>query len=128
MPLGVSFYPGMNRSEEFTTSGMPWVLTTTASINTPTQIVLPFVSKRIVVKNNTTGSLFFGFSRNGTTNGPERFLLADGEMIDIDVRVKEIFIMSSGSSKNEFSLYAALTMIPATNIPTLTGSIWEGVG
>lgn len=128
MPLSVPYYPGMNRSEEFTTSGMPWVLTTTASINTPTQVVLPFVTKRLVVKNNSTGSLFFGFSVNGTTNGPERFVLLANEIIDLDVRVKEIFVMSSGSSVNEFSIYGGLTMIPATNMPALTGSIWEGVG
>jgi hypothetical protein len=127
-------YPrsGMANSSEFTSSGIPYVKTGTAPATEPEQINFQFVTKEMTIKNNESSSndIVFGFSRNGTKTGPHRFLVKPGESITMDVKVKEIFLMSLTSAAS-YSIHASLTMIPERFMTILTGSAplnWDGVG
>jgi hypothetical protein len=133
MPLVDYPRSGMANSSEFTSSGIPYVKNTSAPTTEPDQINFNFVSKEMTIKNDENvggGDIVFGFSRNGTKNGPDRFKLRPGESITMDVKVKELFIMSVGATAN-YSLHVSLTMIPERFMVTLTGSAplnWDGVG
>lgn len=124
---------GLANSSEFTSAGFPYVKTGTAPATEPDQINFKFVSKAITLKNDETSggsNIVFGFTRNGTKNGPERFMLKPEESVTIDVKTRELFIMSLGSAA-AYSLHASLTLIPEHAMPPLTGSAptnWDGVG
>lgn len=129
--------PGWGSSADYAAAGLPWVFSGVAVSNTNAlQFNFEYVSKQITVKNNATaggGSICFGFTRNGTQLGPERYEVSPLEYITLDCRIKELFIIASGSATNvPFSLHASLTLIPEYNMPILTASVdgsnWDGVG
>lgn len=128
-------YPhaGLNNSGEYSAPGLPWVRTSNALNGTPEQLNFEYVSRDCVIKNNASSGgadLFVGFSVNGIVNGPERYRLKPGEEINFSGRFKEIYIMGV-SGTPEYSIYAGLTFIPESLLPSLTGSApvsWDGVG
>lgn len=127
---------GIGYAGEFQSSGLPWVISSTATVGNVQAYSLPKVSRAINVRNVATGSaangyVAFGFTLNGV-QGSNRFLIPPNQSETFEVRVKEFYITGVSGSV-DYSIFAALTTVPAKNMPILTGSItgsfvWEGVG
>lgn len=128
---------GFNNTSEFQSSGLPWVRTQVIS-NTVVKYSFPKITKNIVVSNLNTAAaniLRVGFTENGV-NGVEDnyyFLLGGGMSVELDVRVKELYLLRNDSTNITSSVHASLTTIDPIMMPILTGSVggisyWEGIG
>ena len=129
---------GFNSSSEFTISGLPWVITASTSGISVVKYEFPKITKSITLHNLETSAnkkIRVGFTANGVNgvNGNYYFCYDSGDLVVLDVRVKEIYIRADSSNTIPYSLYASLTMIDDAQMPILTGSIdgqtyWNGVG
>ena len=125
---------GLNNVGSYQVSGIPFA---SASIDcrTPLKIEFPYVSRWILVKNNShidSDDLRVGFSENGV-NGTNFFTLHDttnnsqdrASIIDrLELKVTEIWL--SGSRNVE--VIAGLTNIPVERVNNISpsGSNWSG--
>ena len=122
---------GIGSVGSYQISGMPWVTSSVAPINSaePLQIKFPNVTKSIVIKNinSTSVDLRVGFSANGLKDTNHYFLLAKGESFQADIRITELYIRSNNGSQVSASIIAGLTGIDSSNLPNnWSGSV--GVG
>jgi hypothetical protein len=123
--------PGIGNAASYQVSGIPWVsssLAVPASGSTPLEISFPQVTKSIIVKNSSTGSVNMrvGFSENGV-KGTNFFLLSAGESFAADLKVTKVYLMSNNGTVLAASVIAGLTNIPATELTNnWSGSL--GVG
>jgi len=127
---------GFNSVTEFMGSGLPWVISGSAT-STVTRHRFDKITKRITVKNHEAAGtkLRVGFTENGV-NGVEGqfyFGVDGGDLFEFDARIKEVFILRDGATDVDYSLYAELTMIDSDMMPILTGSLegsayWNGIG
>ena len=124
--------PGIGNAASYQVSGIPWVsssLAVPASGSTVLEISFPQVSKSIIVKNVSTGSVQMrvGFSENGVKNSSNFFLLSAGESFAADLKVTKVYLMSNNGTALTASVIAGLTNIPATElVNNWSGSL--GVG
>ena len=124
--------PGIGNAASYQVSGIPWVsssLAVPASGSTVLEISFPQVSKSIIVKNVSTGSVQMrvGFSENGVKNTNNFFLLSAGESFAADLKVTKVYLMSNNGTALTASVIAGLTNIPATElVNNWSGSL--GVG
>jgi len=127
---------GFNSVTEFMGSGLPWVLSETIS-NTVVKHSFDKVTKHIKVRNHAADGVYvrLGFTRNGINGvGANYYYRINGqETLELDARVKEIFLLRDAATDCAVSLYVELVGIDASMMPILTGSIggtafWEGVG
>lgn len=124
---------------EYQASGLPWVRSYQLTGTTPTRIDFQKVTKSITV-NHASASVsqnyvLVGFTENGMANSDLNFfVLTSGQVVEFDVRVKQMFIVSSDGSLSDVSVFGALTNIDANEMPLLTGTLpngsggWSGVG
>jgi hypothetical protein len=124
--------PGIGNAASYQVSGIPWVsssLSVPASGSTPLEISFPQVTKSIIVKNASTGSVQMrvGFSQNGVTNTSNFFILSGGESFAADLKVTRVYLMSNNGTALTASVIAGLTNIPATEL-TNNWSGSAGVG
>ena len=113
--------PGIGNAASYQVSGIPWVsssLTVPASGSTVLEISFPQVSKSIIVKNVSTGSVQMrvGFSENGVKNSSNFFILSGGESFAADLKVTKVYLMSNNGTALTASVIAGLTNIPATEL------------
>jgi hypothetical protein len=124
--------PGIGNAASYQVSGIPWVsssLAVPASGSTPLEITFPQVTKSLIVKNASTGSVQMrvGFSENGIKNTSNFFLLSAGESFAADLKVTRVYLMSNNGTAVSASVIAGLTNIPATELTNnWSGSL--GVG
>lgn len=124
--------PGIGNAASYQVSGIPWVsssLAVPASGSTVLEISFPQVSKSIIVKNVSTGSVQMrvGFSENGVKNSSNFFILSGGESFAADLKVTKVYLMSNNGTALTASVIAGLTNIPATElVNNWSGSV--GVG
>lgn len=124
--------PGIGNASSYQVSGIPWVsssLIVPTSGSTPLEITFPQVTKSIVVKNVSTGSVLMrvGFSANGVKNTNNYFLLSAGESFAEELKVTRIYLMSNNGTPLTASIVAGLTNIPAVELTNnWSGSL--GVG
>lgn len=124
--------PGIGNAASYQVSGIPWVsssLAVPASGSTTLEIGFPQVTKSIIVKNVSTGSVQMrvGFSDNGVKNSSNFFLLSAGESFAADLKVTKVYLMSNNGTALTASVIAGLTNIPATElVNNWSGSL--GVG
>jgi hypothetical protein len=123
---------GFNYAAEFQSAGLPWVTSSTGT-TTPQRWSFPKISRSITIKNTSTGStnLSVGFTQNGVL-GSNNFVVSPNTLMVFETRVTELWIVASGGTAG-YSIFAALTSVPARNMPILTGSVnstimWDGVG
>lgn len=111
---------GFHNTPEYQSSGLPFV--TSSSVTTAgVRIDFPKVTRAFIVRNlDTTNGLHVGFTANGVT-GSNRFTVPAASSERFELRVKTLFLQSTTSTVN-FSLLGELTLIDASNMPTLTGS------
>ena len=129
---------GFFAAVEYMVSPLPWVITGSTSTTTVVNYSFPKVSKNITVINHGAVGKYIriGFSENGVNGTPENhYIMLDGkDTIELDVRVKELFLRADSSNTIIFSVYAGLTTISSAQMPTLSGSLpdgapgWSGVG
>lgn len=113
--------PGIGNAASYQVSGIPWAsssLAVPASGSTVLEISFPQVSKSIIVKNVSTGSVQMrvGFSENGVKNTNNFFLLSAGESFAADLKVTKVYLMSNNVTALTASVIAGLTNIPATEL------------
>lgn len=124
--------PGIGNAASYQVSGIPWVsssLAVPASGSTVLEITFPQVTKSIIVKNASTGSVNMrvGFSENGVKNSNNFFILSGGESFAADLKVTRLYLMSNNGTALTASVIAGLTNIPATELTNnWSGSL--GVG
>lgn len=127
---------GFNSVTEFMGSGLPWVITSTAT-NAVTRHSFEKVTKRLVIHNQAADGVYLrvGFTENGINGvGGNYYYKVNGtQVFDFDARIKEIFILRDGATNAAYSLYAELTNIDSDMMPILTGSLdgstfWNGIG
>lgn len=111
--------PGAGSLPEYLVSGIPWV---TSSFIPASILEIDFlnVTSFFTIRNVSSNSIKVSFTNNGF-NTENYFSLSAGESFSADIRVKAIFLSSSLTSN--FELIAGMTGIPASNFPSLTGSI-----
>lgn len=127
--------PGFNFLPAYQAPGLPWVASGTASNTAPTRFDFPFVSKSIIVSNNSAvGSLLrIGYTADGIA-GTRYFLLDGKQIVELPVRVKEIYLQGDAGSI-AFGLHANLSFIESRQMLPLSGSgvslsgsyYWTGV-
>lgn len=147
---GPNFVPAYQVSGvPFVTSSAPQELSSaTAAVN----VRFPYVTRWFEITNTGSGTLRFGFSRNGVlgsgaasgSNIPEtektanhnNYYVISGSSgnspstVRLELRCKELFLSSfSGEAPTGFSIVAGLTGVEKNQFPNLTGSngFW-GVG
>lgn len=114
--------PGFNAAAEYTVSGIPHVLSGSAT-TTPTVIEFPFVTRAITVANNSTAGtvLEIGFTRNGVSL-TNRFPLDGKQVQRFEVRVRDLWLRAESAAVN-YGVLAELTTIERMNLLPLTGSV-----
>lgn len=127
---------GFNSASEFQMSGLPWVVSGSASSSAVCH-QFDKITKSITIKNHEPAGtiLRVGFTQNGIdgVGGKYYFGVDGGDVFQVNVRVKEVFLKRDGASDVDYSLFAELTTIDSSMMPVLTGSIngttyWNGVG
>ena len=108
--------PGYNFTPAYQISGLPYALTATATTPTPYRVTFPYVTKFITIRADG-GALDIGFTANGVA-GANHFTLANNDVLTMEVRVKEMYILGTA----DFHIIAGLTGIPTASIPNLTSS------
>jgi len=124
--------PGIGNAASYQVSGIPWVsssLVVPASGSTVLEITFPQVTKSLIVKNSSTGSVNMrvGFSENGVKNSNNYFILSGGESFAADLKVTRVYLMSNDATVLTGSVIAGLTNIPA-GVLTSNWSGSAGVG
>ena len=131
----VGYGVGVNNVGSYQVSGIPWV---SASIlvpaaqaanakgqkitNAPIKIEFPYVTKFVTVRHDPTGSNYIvgpengirvGFSEAGVTNQVNRFYLtlSGSESITLEVKTKELYLVSDNVLAKEATVIAGLTNI-----------------
>lgn len=115
--------PGIGNAPSYQVSGIPWAsgcLAVPASGSSTLEVSFPQVTKSIVVKNVSTGSVNMrvGFSHNGVVNSNNYFLLSAGESFSADLKVTRIYLMSHNDIPLKVTVVAGLTNISATELTT----------
>lgn len=116
--------PGLGNVGNYQVSSIPFLtssLVVPAFGSTPLQIVFPYVTKTVTVKNETSTSaagkiIRLGISANGV-NGTNYIKLNNGESFSADIKVTTIYLVSNDASTVEASVYAGLTGIENENLP-----------
>jgi len=122
MPLN-NVRPGFNAAAEYTVSGIPHVVSGSAT-STPTVIEFPFVTRAITIANNSVVGtvLEVGFTLNGV-NLANRFPLDGKQMQRFEVRVRDLWLRSESNVTASFGVLAELTPIERHQMMPLTGSV-----
>ena len=127
---------GYNSVTEFMGSGLPWVITATAG-STVTKHSFDKITKHIKISNLAAPGVYLrvGFTDNGirAVGSNYYYKVNGGETLELDARVKNVFLLRDASTDALYSIYAELVGIDASMMPILTGSIdgttfWNGVG
>ena len=129
MSDGFQYRAGLGSVAAYQVSGIPYVTSSlaAASSSAPTKIDFGQVTKFIIVKNiDSSGIIKVGFSANGTS-GTNHFSLSKGESFAADIRVTELFLLSTSGTQVSASVIAGLTGIQKIDLPgNWSGS--SGVG
>lgn len=123
--------PSWNYVPEYQLPGIPWV--TSSFVSDIVRHDFQHVASSFALRNNSTGSIKLAFTQNGFSSG-NCLILLPTESISVGARIKSLYI--SGSARQEYSLIASLTLVPAYSMPNLTGSntpysgsvYWDGIG
>jgi hypothetical protein len=115
-------YPssGQNNVAEYQASGLPYVTHSQVAAGTVNQISFPFVANVFNIKNNSSGILRVGFTRNGVL-GTNYFSLPVSGAFEAKIRITDLFVTAEAGTLN-YEVVAGLTSIVPTNFFILTGS------
>jgi hypothetical protein len=119
-------YPssGPNNTLEYMASGLPFVTTSVATA-TPFRIDFPYITSEIYIQvSGAAGSsIRVGFTENGVNNN-NYFAVENTESpVTMRIRCKTLWIRTNTGTAPSYSVLGALTQIPSTSFPVLTGSV-----
>lgn len=137
MSLAYPYGVGVSNVGSYQVSGIPFVrgkVAAPGNSGTPTQIVFPEVTQRIIVSNiNTAAPLRVGFSSNGVKTGENFFLLPPASAnvfptAEFRVKVSELYLLSDTGTPTSGSVLAELTNIDTMLLSNSgpNGSSWSG--
>lgn len=107
---------GFQNSQEYVSSGLPYVVNTTSSIH----VEFPNITRSFTVTaSGSNAHVYF----SGSAPANRKFTILAGTTVDFPLRIKELWIDASGSA----SLCASLTLISSNKMPTLDSSTWSGI-
>lgn len=114
--------PGFNAAPEYMVSGIPHVLSGSATTS-PAVIEFPYVTRAVTVTNNSAAGsvLRVGFTLNGV-NLTNNFPLDGKQTVRLEVRVRDLWVRSEVGTVN-YGVCAELTPIERKNMLPLTGSV-----
>ncbi len=114
--------PGFNSAPEYAVSGIPHVLSGSAT-TAATLVEFPFVTRAITVANNSAANtiLRIGFTQNGV-NLANNFPLDGKQSIRFEVRVRDLWVRANTGTV-DYGICAELTPIERMFMLPLTGSI-----
>lgn len=127
---------GYNSVTEFMGSGLPWVISNTAS-STVIKHSFDKITRHIKISNHAALGVYLrvGFTQNGIAGAGDAYYykVNGGDSFEIDARIKDIYVVRDSATDAAYSLYAELTMIDSDMMSVLTGSLdgtvyWNGVG
>lgn len=130
--------PSHNHVGEYQQSSIPYVTASHATTNGE-EFEFPYVTRFLVITNDTGADIKVGFTANGLAAAPNPtkdartenyMIIPTGVVTDrLEVKCKSVFVKGTFSSGNKFSILAGLTNVPARTFPILSGSTGvEGIG
>ena len=129
--MPVNYYrPGLGNVGSFQTSGIPWC---SSSVTCPAsgtavsanRIDFPYVTKRIVVRNDGAATVRVGFSDRGVRGmdgNKYYFTLAQDNSLELDFKVSRVYLYSDSAGASEATVIAGLTSI----LPEQLKTNWSG--
>jgi len=115
---------GLNHTPAYQVSGQPFAKGGINAGSATQTVQFPYVTRWIVVNNNSGTVLKVGFSSNGVA-GTEYFdVLPNSSSPRLEVKVSQIFL--NGGSGATVSVVAGLTSISTSRVDTSTGTSWSG--
>ena len=118
--MGLNNYTqGINNSNEFQISGLPYVNTLTAPIysNGATRVDFPNITKFIIITNlsSNTTILKIGFTENNVRTSYEtNYTLKGGQTLKINAKISTLYFAGESSTVN-FSIFSGLTDVSSIN-------------
>ena len=123
---GNYYRPGLGNVGSFQTSGIPWC---SSSVNVPAsgaaveahRIDFPYITKRLVVRNDGTPTIRVGFSDQGVRgmyNNKYYFTLEENNSLELDFKVSRVYLYSDSAGAGEATVIAALTSIDTSELKT----------
>lgn len=106
-------------------SAMPFVTSSFISLGEVHRYEFPFVTRFIDVCNlgeGPTDAIAVGFTENGVLKTRNYVTLKVNSSVNKEVRTTRLIVSCSAGTNVEYQLLCGLTMIPAKNFLTLTGS------
>lgn len=118
---------GPNSVPAYQLSGIPFVVTGSATSTTVITHSFPYVTRDIYIKARGD-SIRVGFTHSGTLGGGAAFKLNVSESVILEVRTTQLFIVSTAGTV-PYEVVAGLTTIKSSDFPVLTASNeFKGVG
>jgi hypothetical protein len=92
-------FQDVNNFNHYAVPGIPYVTASTLASGT-SQFKLPFVSKRLIVRNVSGADVQCGFSLDGVTSS-NYFTITASQEVDITLRTAFVFFQTAGASNIE---------------------------
>ena len=132
---------GLQNAGSYIVSGVPWITgsapaTSALAQNEEVKIEFPYVTKKIHIQNTRGGSqsvnkrlrvTLIPTGSGNVVDGIHYYDIANVSALgpttlDLNVKVKEIYLSCPGSSGTAYTVVAELTRIPSARMFALTGS------
>jgi hypothetical protein len=110
---------GFQNSQEYLISGLPYVANTTGSLH----IEFPTITRSLTLTSSGTNAYAY-FS--GSAGSATKFLVLANSSVDLPLRIRDIWLESSGSG-GSVSMCAAMTTISRNYMCDLDSTKWSGV-
>ena len=119
--------PGHNHVPEYQASGVPWVSSSHAIVNTTAvEFVFPYVSRHFTIFNSGTTEVRVGFTQNGVDSNPNAnyfLVLANSQSPRFEIKTDKVFVRKeSGTDPSTVSIVAGLTGVDRSRFFHVTGS------
>ena len=142
MPSNFKYRSGLSSAGAYQVSGVPFMsgsgMVIPVKTGTPVKVSFPYVTQWVIVENTSNQAIRVGFSHHGMkyhalsdTDPINYFVLkaqADDESMSrvrLDVRVKDIYLLSDTSTVASAQIAAGLTTVPTEEL-TGTYDNWSG--
>ena len=123
---------GEHYAPAYQLSSIPFLTSSTISAGQVHRYEFPYITRFVNVTNKGNGSdgIAVSFSENGLKPSVGNFNTVDkGFSFTGEVRTTTLFVSCSSGTNVKYNLLCGLTMIPASNFLTLTGSNgYQGIG
>jgi hypothetical protein len=110
---------GFQNSQEYLISGLPYVANTTGSLH----VEFPTITRSLsIAASGTNAYVYF----SGSAGSATKFLILANTSQDLPLRIRDLWIESSGSG-GTVSMCAAMTTISRNCMCDLDSTKWSGV-